>query len=325
MTENELIDICSSDSIVRPVAPIVYWTSELYGFGKYIRKYGRYPRWLPLAVYSDHSGPSLTDDPYKHELENDAPSFLTHSAKKCEKIRKATGKNAQVMLSPAVFCRLELGISKNTEGKGSIAFPVHSLPSQTEEFDQKKYIQQLRELPEEFQPVTVCLHMHDINKGRHVSYLDAGLEVICAGHPSDDRFVERLYGYLQKTKYTTSNDVGTIAFFSIEMGIPFFVYGAEQVSINVSDENLKAGAVDDAYKVFPLYRFMREKLQYDSTTPPMIDKEVAAVVNEALGKGQHITRAGMSILLWWSLAKWVMSLRAATFFWRKIRQVRAAP
>ncbi len=317
MTEEELISICSIQFIERSAAPIIHWTSEYYSFGKYIRRYGYYPRWLPLAVYSDHSGPSLTDDPYKHELENDAPLFLTHSASKCDKIRKATGQHARVMLSPAVFCRQELGITKSAEGKGTIAFPVHSLPSQVEEFDEKKYIQQLRALPEEFQPVTVCLHMHDINKGRHVSYLESGLTVICAGHPADDRFVERLYGHLQNVKYTTSNDVGTIAFFSVEMGIPFFIYGAEQVSINVSDENLKAGAVDDAYKSFPLHKYLSEKLQYDNTKPPQIDAEVERVVNESLGKGKHVTRVEMAALLWRSLLVWLFSRRAASDLWRK--------
>lgn len=318
MTEDELISICSIQAVERSVAPIVHWTSEYYSFGKYIRKYGFYPRWLPLAIYSDHSGPSLTDDPYKHELENDAPLFLTHSARKCDKIRMATGQHARVMLSPAVFCRQILGITKNADGKGTIAFPVHSLPSQIEEFDEKKYIQQLQALPEEFQPVTVCLHMHDINKGRHASYLESGLTVICAGHPADDRFVERLYSYLQNAKYTTSNDVGTITFFSIEMEIPFFIYGTEQISVNVSDENLNAGVIDDAYKTFPLYRYLRENLQYDNTKPPQIDAEVARVVNESLGKVKHVTRLEMSALLWSSLLIWLFSRRAALYFWKKI-------
>ena len=34
-----------------------YWTSELYGFGKYIRQYGYYPEELPLMIFTDHGGP----------------------------------------------------------------------------------------------------------------------------------------------------------------------------------------------------------------------------------------------------------------------------
>jgi hypothetical protein len=50
-----------------------YWTSEIYGFGKWIRQYGFYPKLLPLCIYIDH-GISLNEQPAKHELESDAPS-----------------------------------------------------------------------------------------------------------------------------------------------------------------------------------------------------------------------------------------------------------
>ena len=51
-----------------------YWTSEIYGFGKYIRKYGYYPSWLPLYIYTDHGVGRI--DPAIHELESSAPALL---------------------------------------------------------------------------------------------------------------------------------------------------------------------------------------------------------------------------------------------------------
>lgn len=147
LNEEKLISLCDEKDARRGVWPWVYWTSELYSFGRHIRKYGFYPNFLPLAVYSDHSGPALDDKIYPHELDANAPIFLTHSRCRCENYKKLTGRKSYVMFSPAVFYRRKNKIAKLNGAKGTIAFPVHTLPGYEEYFDAEKYIEQLKNAP----------------------------------------------------------------------------------------------------------------------------------------------------------------------------------
>ena len=201
LNEKQLLFLCEEKNANKGVFPWVYWTSELYSFGKYIRKFGYYPAFLPLTVYSDHSGPTFEEEPYKHELESGAPYFLTHSKKKSENYIVRTGKKSLVMFSPAVFYRRINKIRKSNNAIGTIAFPVHTLPNYDEIFDVEKYIEELINLPEKFQPVSVCLHMHDINKGRHKVFLDSNIPVYTAGNTSDIRFIERLYSIIKNFNF----------------------------------------------------------------------------------------------------------------------------
>ena len=129
--------------------------------------------------------------------------------------------------------------------RGTLAYPSHSLPDIDDVSDVEKYIRDLRTLPDEYQPVVVSLHYHDINKGRHRIFLDSGIPVYTAGTPHDYRFTERFYSILSNFKYTTSNFLGSYIFYSIEMGIPFFFHGDKPVfkkaiHNNEADFNFKA-------------------------------------------------------------------------------------
>ena len=241
LSEEKIISLCNSKNLKSGGFPWIYWTSEAYSFGKYLRKYAYYPSFFPLTVYSDHSGPNLSDEPYKHELECDAPIFLTHSKEKSKNYIKKTGKKSCVIKSPSVYCRITNKLEQANNARGTIAFPVHTLPNYTEIFDAKKYIKDLKNLPKEFHPIAVCMHMHDVNKGRHKLFIEENIPVFTAGNNSDQRFSERLYSILKEFKYSTSNNLGTITFLSIEMNIPFFIYGTNQIEINHSDENIPIG------------------------------------------------------------------------------------
>lgn len=307
MTEKELLELCDEKNAFTGKSPWIYWSSELYSFGKYIRKYGYYPQILPLAVYSDHSGPSITEIPYKHELESNAPAFLTHTVLKAKKYRELTGKKSYTMLSPAVFYRQINNINKNINAIGTIAFPVHVLPDWKEEFEVKKYIIQLKNLPAKYQPVSVCLHMHDINKNRHKEFLEHGIPVFTAGNTRDYRFVERLYSIIRNFAYTCSNEVGTITFFSIEMGIPFFIYGERQIKINNVDPNVPLGV--QAEMQHPTIKMFNDKLSFNNFGDCISD-DIRDVVKLNLGIKDGISRNKMALILWTSFFYWFFSRRS---------------
>lgn len=319
MEEFELKHICSNKNIKKGNSIWLYWSSELYSFGKYIRKYGYYPSFFPLAVYSDHSGPSFSDIPYKHEEESRAPVFLAHRKIKVQNYKKITNKKAYTLFSPQVFYRRSYNIKKSDNAKGTLALPIHSLPNAGFEFDVTKYCNELKALPEKYHPVRVSLHMHDINNDTFKEYQKNGIEVVTAGNTSDQRFIERLYALLKETNYVTSNDISTITFLAVEMRIPFFLYGEEEKTINISDKNFKKGVIEKP--LHKQYLYLKEKLVLDENLDTYIyDEKLIKSVESALGLHDGISRLKMAIVLYKSLILWVFTFEFVFWFKEKMKK-----
>ncbi len=238
-SEEKLIELCDDKNVDKGKAEWKYWPSEVYSFGRHYRRYGFYPSFLPLYVYSDH-GVGNTKASY-HELKNDAEATLFFSLLKVEDYKKQSNKPCYLMINPFVWYRKHNNIQPVENAKGTLAFPAHSTPAVSCEFDVLAYINTLKNLPEEMQPVCVCLHMHDIHKGLHKIFLDNNMPVYTAGNAFDKRFAERYYNIIIHFKYTTSNLIGSYTFYSIESGIPFSLLGNECKYYNLSDPNLEKG------------------------------------------------------------------------------------
>lgn len=305
MEEKELISLCQAH---RQIVPSPYWTCETYSFGKYIREYGFYPNFLPLCIYSDH-GALPVDYPAKHELESDAPCQFHHSPKSVLVWKKVSTKPCYVLYSPFVFYRKKYRIEKSSGAKGTIAFPAHSTPSIDDVSDLERYIKQLIELPDRFQPVSACLHMHDINKGRHKLFFKHNIPVYTAGNALDYRFAERFYNIVRNFEFSTSNMIGSYTYYSVEMGIPFSIYGDRQVFINKSDPNIPMGEYDP-YKEFPSFRIMHDMF---SGLQTVITKEQRDIVETDLGLRDGISRSKMAYVLYSSLLKWIFSPASIRF------------
>lgn len=314
--EKELNSLCQSDP--KPAwrfFPSPYWTAEVYSFGKYIRQYGRFPSFLPLCIFTDHGAGSI-DYPAKHEIESDAPCQFYHSPKTFTEWKKISTKSCYVLYSPFVFYRRKNRIERATDAKGTIAFPAHTTTVIEDASDIEIYIKQLLELPQEFQPVSVCLHMHDIRKGRHKIFLKHKIPVYTAGDGNDYRFCERFYNILKKFRYATSNMVGSYLYYSVEMGIPFSIYGNKQIFINSGDPNVPLGEYDP-YKEFPSYRKAYDMFNGLYTE---IMQEQREIVETDLGLRDGISRAKMAYVLYSSFIKWAfLSTRGVKFIlsWAK--------
>lgn len=307
MKETILKSLCDAKNIQKGISPWLYWSSELYSFGKYIRKYGYYPSFLPLAVYSDHSGPSFSDVPYLHEEETRAPIFLAHRKIKVENYKKNTKKSAYTLFSPSVFYRRSNKIEQSLDAKGTICFPVHSLPKSGFEFNIDKYCEDLNKLPEQYHPIKISLHMHDINNDSFKKYEEFGFEVVTAGNTSDYRFVERLYDIIKQAKFITSNDVSTITFLAVEMRIPFFIYGDKNKTINISDKNFPSGELKQPKH--KQYIFLKENLAISSKFEVLeYDKKLVYGVESALGIHDGISRKKMCYVLYSALFLWFFKL-----------------
>ncbi len=56
-------------------------------------------------------------------------------------------------------------------------------------------------------------------------FISKGYKVVTAGNPHDNTYTQKFYAILKNYKYTMSNLIGSYTFYSVEMGIPFSLYG----------------------------------------------------------------------------------------------------
>lgn len=304
MDMGEIERLCSDAEVERSGIARLYWTSEAYGFGRAIREYANVPRWLPLAVYSDHSGPRFQVKLLPHELTSGAPVFLTHRKDVAAQYALETGKVAATMPSPAVLHRRKYGYRRNPEAIGTVAFPTHRTPSQETQHALEAYVHALKSLPQEFQPVRVSLHMHDVHAGLHRIYDRLGVPVVTAGHVYDRRFLDRFYGILGNARAATSDCVGTATLYALEMGVPFFLHGEEAVVVNESDRNYPVGTVPLPLDS-PEYLALRDLLSskdLDSARQAKA-KEIAL---DLLGLEDGLSSLEMSGILYRALRRWIL-------------------
>ena len=312
MTAEELMKLCVPQSN-RPVfiaAP--YWTAEAYGFGKHIREYGYYPNFLPLAIYTDHGPEILTEKPYQHELENDAPVMFYHSPPSVEVWKRFSKKPCFVLYSPFVFYRRKNNIEREPDARGTIAFPIHPTNEIDNLLNMETYAKQLLALPQKFHPVSVCLHYSDIQRGTHEVFIKNGIPVYTAGG-GGRFFTINYYNILKKFSYATSNLVSSSLYYAIEMGIPFFIYGDKPRLYNREDKNIPVGEYDPYIN----NRYYRDIHKLFSDLECDITGEKRRIIEYDLGIHDGISRGKMVFVLYFSLFRWVFS----TAFLKWLRKI----
>lgn len=222
---------------------VPYMTAEVYGFGKHIRKYCYYPLRLPLCISTDH-GVATEGTILLSEITCDAPVQFYHDRETVRKWNQTFKKPCFTLFSPFVFYRRSNNVIQSPDAKGTLAFPAHTTSVIDDISDIKEYINDLKALPLEFHPISICLHYNDVIKGQHNAFLKHNFRVFTAGSPDDYRFTENFYAILSKFKYTTSNLMMSCLYYSVEMGTPHFLYGKEPLFINSGDTNAVLGKYD---------------------------------------------------------------------------------
>jgi len=283
-----------------PIKP--YWTANIYGFGKWIRRYGYYPPGLPLYIYTDHGAGENFPDPAPHELASGAPVQLYHSHRKVERWRTMSTVPCYTLYSPFVFARRTMGIEPDPQAKGSIYFVAHSTPSIDTDKTAKRYHVELQALPSHYLPVTVCLHIHDMRRGLDKEFEALGYRVVSAGDSLDQAFTERFYRHLARHRYALSDLFGSYGLYATEMGLPFGLYGAEPDFYNKADPNVEAGRYM-SYRSMPYYQQVTRLfagLPGEQPTPEQ--REFAAFY---LGTTHGVSRVQMARILYSSLCQGV--------------------
>ena len=103
-----LESLCDAQHGHHGFAPWMFWTAELYSFGKYIRDYAYLPSFVPLNCYTDHGPGYFSDSIPPHELDNKAAVQLYHSPCTVKMFKEASPKPCYCMLSPLVWYRKKM-------------------------------------------------------------------------------------------------------------------------------------------------------------------------------------------------------------------------
>jgi len=280
-----------------------YWTSEVYGFGKWIRKYGFYPNWLPLCINVDHGIP-LDENPAKHEIESDAPVFFSYWHIKTQRFREIYNRQCYTFLSPFVFARKSLKIEQSENAKGSLFFVSHSSQDVISQKTVDEYCQELSGIPEIFKPLTVCLHTYDVDRGLDREFQKLGYQVVTAGNNLEPLFTENFYRILENYNYTISDSIGSQTFYSIEMGIPFGLFGEEPKYLNFGDPNIEIGE----YTSYERLEAYQKAISLFSGLPTKITIEQKEFVEEHIGINYGLSRTKFAFILYKSLLIWLSNL-----------------
>lgn len=294
--------------LIYPINP--YWTANIYGFGKWIRRYGYYPPCLPLCIYTDHGAGDPGASPYFHELQSSAPVQFYHVKSAVARWKDVSCKPCYILYSPFVFARCTLGIERSDSARGTIFFVAHSTSAVLDKKAIDVYHQELAVLPERFRPITICLHIHDMRKGVDGKYLEYGYRVVTAGDSLDQRFTERFYRLLGQHKYALSNLFGSYGLYATEMGIPFGLYGTAPEYYNQGDSNIEKGE----YKSYRYTLFYQRALELFGRLPEdRVTPEQLEFARYQLGVNDGITRGEMARVLYQSLFVWLADQTMSVF------------
>jgi hypothetical protein len=287
--------------ILYPIKP--YWTAGIYGFGKWIRRYGFYPPILPLCIYTDHGPGDSVGSPYKHELESDAPVQFYHSPAAVERWKQVSDRPCYQLYSPFVFARHAMKIERDPDAKGSIFFMSHNTETVIDQNTPAAYAKDISKLPERYFPVVICLHITDVRMGLAKIYSDLGFEVVSAGDSLHQDFTKNFYEILKKHKYALANDFGSACLYAVELGIPFGLYGTRPKYQNEGDENIESGAYE-SYKTGDYYtNAMR---LFNSLPDTVVTTEQKEFAEKFLGLTGGVSRFKMACILYKSLAVWIV-------------------
>ncbi len=296
MTDAELEHACEAK--FTGSAQWVYWTSEVYSFGKCFRSWTKYPKVLPLFVEADH-GVGLASQLFPRDFESQTKVYFTWHLIKEQRYKNYFPKKKVIqIIHPWIPYRRLQGITRSERPQGTLVFFTHSTTAvKWEGHDTEEYFEQLRGLPDRFQPVVLCLHMHDIKAGLHKELRRHGFSIVTAGNSLSTDFVDRFYDLVKDYAYATSQTWGSQVAYCVELGVPYFFLGERPKLINLADKNLPMGEAPQYWDNFH-EEYAKKAEELFRIPVDTVTDEQRVFVESILGFDSRLTRRQVSWILW---------------------------
>jgi hypothetical protein len=259
----------------------LYWTVELYSFGRCYRDWLNLPSWIPLPLYGDH-GVDLSGEFAQHEKDAKPNTYLTFFKQRADNLTKYNKKLILQIQHPWITYRRKYKINKKEESKGTIVFYSHSTFNiEIINYDWDSYFKKIIMLPNEYHPIILCMHRHDIEKGYHKKLRKYNIPIVSAGETSSPYFIDRFYSIVSKMKYATSNSGGSELFYCEELGVKYFILGDEPVYFNHGDNQSPLGVIENTENVNKVTNIRKKELF--SKFPPQRSAKKEQFISELLG------------------------------------------
>lgn len=244
---------------------------HLYSNYKIIKELYNIPKDYQLNYYQYHGiyleECEMSNNAFKF---NDKVILCTRKSQVDYLLNQPNYKNQNTFHTGGLFPRYRRlkNITKSPEAKGTIAFYNHSIAECKVQTDIPLYIKKLKELPEQFHPINICMFWVDLLANSHLPFLENGFNVYTAGTDGDEDFVDNFYEILRHHEYATGNSSSTSSYFyAVELGIPLFrydisycdkskVYKSIQHLLSVSEAeytNIVNNHIEIANTLFPTY------------------------------------------------------------------------
>lgn len=200
--------------------------NDFYGHAAVLKRYCGLPPEFILPGVHPH-GPSISDFVWDYEVKHPLRNLLLVSESQRPFYAKICDKPATVIGSPLYYAlrliQAEVAALK-ANAAGTVVFPFHSTHHVTVEFNEDSFLKYLRELPPEWNPITVCMYWRDVQLGRHRRYIDAGFECASAGHIYDHEFLFRFIRLVSAHRRCITNELGTCVLYSAALDLPVTIF-----------------------------------------------------------------------------------------------------
>ncbi|WP_145358463.1 hypothetical protein [Alienimonas californiensis] len=204
--------------------------NAFYGQAGALRRYAGLPdRPLPLTL--EH-GIRMDREVGTAELRARLPVMTVPSQRRAEAIRAGAARGRPRTIEPIGFGALYAAelVRRNfgpdpasgDRAGGTLAFPSHSTHHIRTHNASDELAAAWAALPDECQPVVVCLYWKDYHHGEAAAYRAAGLPVVSVGHIFSPDFMLRLHALCRHFRYATANGIGTHLFAASWAGCRFF-------------------------------------------------------------------------------------------------------
>lgn len=212
----------------------IFEPNAFYGVDSVLKLYAGLPQTYALKAVVIH-GVHLTDSwVWRAEAQAPVPVVFCYPPYRQRAYASCTTKEIILSASPFVYVAEMLKTQPRPERRGTIFFPMHSTHWNTAHADYEQLADELAQLDDEYQPVTVCMYWRDVNLGRHLPFQKRGLSIVSAGHIYDGyAFLFRLYHLCSIHRYACSNGFGSHMFYAVNAGCAYYHFHNGEYSYEI--------------------------------------------------------------------------------------------
>ena len=285
--------------------------SSLYSMDIIFKKIYKIPKFIPVAMVCllEHGANFQFSFFYERLLKSKNDLIFFENIFRVNEYYKQTG-NKSYPIGPLYPKYRKL---KNYQPKhdrsGTLAFPSHSSSQHDFSSGYKKYANDLKLLPEKYHPITICMYYYDIINGHYKIFEEEGFTVITNGYIANPKFPDYLYEHISSYKYTTSNHAGSYAFYSLEMGIPFFLYG-DDIKTNFKDFGLMNGVNMKDFVEENFLKTITKQMIFDINTDITITPDLKRSIEVIIDKDNQLSVQSVRNLV---LKNWIKILLVKIF------------